>query len=177
MYAPRSPVKTRDAHDETFTGAGEGDARLAVSVLSANATAEYGRLEVFHSGGWGTVCDTDFTDRGQDRPAFGGADVVCRQLGYQHGFQIQKLVSPFALLCATSVQAGNTLKASLQQTLHVKQAVWYIGMCGTVATPCAWQVEQCVVDMYVQSRGRPSSDLNMVCSAVSIRQTRRLCLH
>ena len=76
----------------------EGDVRLANSVLAADGSAEYGRLEVFHSGGWGTVCDTAliaFT-RLRRLAGFnvGAADVACRQLGYQHGFQIQTLARP-----------------------------------------------------------------------------------
>ena len=68
--------------------------RLANSVLAADGSAEYGRLEVFHSGGWGTVCDNAFINRFRRSVEFntGAADVACRQLGYQQGFQIQKLV-------------------------------------------------------------------------------------
>ena len=36
-----------------------------------------GRVEIFYSDRWGTVCDDGWTDR--------EADVVCRQLGYPHG--------------------------------------------------------------------------------------------
>lgn len=74
----------------------EGDVRLANSVLAADGGAEYGRLEVFHSGGWGTVCNTGFITRFSRLTGFnaGAADVACRQLGYQQGSQIQRLVSP-----------------------------------------------------------------------------------
>jgi len=74
--------------------AAEGDVRLANSVLAADGSAEYGRLEVFHSGGWGTVCDNAFINRFRRSVEFnaGAADVACRQLGYQQGIQIQKLV-------------------------------------------------------------------------------------
>ena len=68
--------------------------RLANSVLAADGSAEYGRLEVFHSGGWGTVCANAFFIRLLSGVTFGAgsADVACRQLGYRQGFQIQRLV-------------------------------------------------------------------------------------
>eukprot|EP00521_Asterionellopsis_glacialis_P013350 CAMPEP_0195305918 /NCGR_PEP_ID=MMETSP0707-20130614/36937_1 /TAXON_ID=33640 /ORGANISM="Asterionellopsis glacialis, Strain CCMP134" /LENGTH=531 /DNA_ID=CAMNT_0040370127 /DNA_START=69 /DNA_END=1661 /DNA_ORIENTATION=- len=51
----------------------EGDVQLV------NGTGSHeGRLQVYHDGMWGTVCDDDFTHK--------TAHVVCRQLGYQGGF-------------------------------------------------------------------------------------------
>jgi len=74
--------------------AAEGDIRLANSVLAADGGAEYGRLEVFHSGGWATVCDHTAINRNRAGDDFSEAavDVACRQLGYRQGFHIQRLV-------------------------------------------------------------------------------------
>ena len=44
--------------------------------LAGGCEANYGRLEVFYNGEWGTVCDDGFSIR--------EAHVACRQLGYSY---------------------------------------------------------------------------------------------
>ena len=54
----------------------EGATRLVTGQSSSRTDPGHaaGRLEIFHDGQWGTVCDDFF---GSDE-----ADIVCKQLGY-----------------------------------------------------------------------------------------------
>lgn len=69
--------------------------------MAADGSAEYGRLEVFYRGGWGTVCDTDFIgDRSILNFKGSAVSVACRQLGYKKGVRMQALVcSCLGVLC------------------------------------------------------------------------------
>ena len=48
-----------------------------------------GRLEIFHSGEWGTICIDDSQGWGKEE-----ADVVCRQLGYQPDGYVRRITYP-----------------------------------------------------------------------------------
>ena len=54
---------------------GEGPQPFDVRLMDHNDVAEKeGRVEIFHDGQWGSVCDDSFEDE--------AAAVVCKQLGY-----------------------------------------------------------------------------------------------
>ena len=80
--------------------AAEGDVRLSPVNASEDGSAEYGRLEVFFRGGWGTVCDSIGVrgvpgGTGLKGPRFtaGSAEVACRRLGFPQAFQTQAPVT------------------------------------------------------------------------------------
>eukprot|EP00892_Ulva_mutabilis_P004962 jgi/Ulvmu1/2838/UM144_0002.1 len=78
----------------TSTGPAEGDLRLTGGGMAdlERGRAEYGRLEVFSGGGWGSICDaelmedvSDFVDVFDARFTDAAVSVACRQLGYAAG--------------------------------------------------------------------------------------------
>lgn len=84
--------------------AAEGAVRLVGGAGSPDGSAEYGRLEVAHRGGWGTVCDRLFTRSGKFVAA--AADVVCKELGFTEGFRMQTVVrAACCMLCRCSRSA------------------------------------------------------------------------
>ena len=60
-------------HTKHYTGQRSGDLRLVRGRITSSSYTS-GRLEVYYSGRWGTVCN-DFWTRTN-------SDVACRQLGF-----------------------------------------------------------------------------------------------
>lgn len=66
-----------------------GAVRLTGGAASEGGLSQYGRLEVFNEGGWGSVCSR----RGFTRPFTpADADVACRSLGFAGGIAIKPQV-------------------------------------------------------------------------------------
>ena len=59
----------------TAAAQSEGDLRLVGGIRCGE-----GRVEIYHRGEWGTVCDDRFDRR--------DADVICRQLGYRNSLSV-----------------------------------------------------------------------------------------
>ena len=62
---------------ENYSGQVSGQLRLVGRNGRTSSSLTAGRLEVYYSGQWGTVCDDQFLQT--------EADVACRQLGFSGG--------------------------------------------------------------------------------------------
>lgn len=77
------------------TCAEEGSLRIVDGSTADGGGAQFGRLEVFFRGGWGTACAVADGDYGPDlSPSFSAeaVQVACRQLGFASSFARQPLV-------------------------------------------------------------------------------------
>lgn len=113
MVAHKHSTVPRHADDiaaETVTGgscAATGDLRLVGGETSADGGSQFGRLEVFNAGGWGTVCDRSGDGFGRQRnlanftPA--SVDVACQQLGFIDGAKTEIAVR-FGCACAETLE-------------------------------------------------------------------------
>ena len=59
--------------------ADEGDLRLTNGIAADDGSAQFGRLEVYSQGGWGTVCGVPASDADGMQAI---VSVCCRQLGF-----------------------------------------------------------------------------------------------
>ncbi len=78
---------------------GEGDIRLVDGPSGLE-----GRLQIFHSGSWGEVCD-DFINITE---TYYGAETVCHQLGYTGGTFIGSYDAPSSDFILDNVRCGGT---------------------------------------------------------------------
>lgn len=73
----------------------EGDLRLVEGATAEGGSAQFGRLEVFFRGGWGTACAVEDNDYSSTPPlSFSEASVqvACQELGFERSFAVQALV-------------------------------------------------------------------------------------
>ena len=85
----------------------EGSLRLAGGATAEGRGAQFGRLEVFYRGGWGTACaleDVDYYSNQQLSFSEASVQVACRELGFESSFALQPLVRALMHSCTTCMQ-------------------------------------------------------------------------
>lgn len=95
---------------ETLTGisfAATGDLRLVGGATSEDGSGQFGRLEVFNKGGWGTVCNafgSGFArSTGPRATTSASINVACQQLGFMEGATTEIAVC-FRCACTAKVE-------------------------------------------------------------------------
>ena len=71
-------LKKKKKKKKTLLGQISGTLRLVARDGHTSSTLTAGRLEVYYSGQWGTVCDDNF--------GVSEANVTCTQLGFSSGY-------------------------------------------------------------------------------------------
>lgn len=81
-----------------------------------------GFVEIWHSGEWGSICSSQI-DEGNNRLV---ADVVCRQLGFQHGTRVNPLTSRLGLTDTESDDLPDDIGDSVEEAEEPVRRFWLV---------------------------------------------------